>query len=342
MRTIKRVLIVCGMSAMALFLVLVALSRGDLASAQSTTLPTISVSPGYSVDVDPNSVVDYVHTITNTGNVDVLVGFEAVASESWPVDFFNATYPGGTTVGLPLPLRVGETMTMGIRLTVPVTASTGVVNTTTLTVTLIYEGEPYMAVAVKDIAVVRQQEPQISYLYLPLVMRNYALLWNGDFSNGLEGWTSSGILGTAVALDPSNPSNPVARLGNPGYACWDGVPIGSGILQQQFTVPRAAEGKSMHLLFRYRIYTNDRNVGLTDDYDTFDVLINGVLRLRDANQVDFNFCNVAPYDLGWQSADINLGSGDLVVNLSLGVYNRFDRFYNTYVFVDDVRLVEGN
>lgn len=342
MRTIKRVLIVCGMSAIALFLVLVVLSRGDLATAQSTLLPMIAVSPGYSVDVDPNSVVDYVHTITNTGTVDVLVGFQAVASEGWPVDFFNATYPGGTTVGLPLPLRVSETMTMGLRLTVPVTASPGVVNTTTLTVTLIYEGEPQMSVAVKDIAVVRKQEPQFTFIYLPLVLRNYALFLNGDFSDGLTGWTSSGVLGTAVALDPSNPSNPVARLGNPGYACWDGVPIGSGAIQQQFAAPRASEGKSMHLLFRYRIYTNDRNIGLTGDYDTFDVLINGVLRLRDANQGDFNFCNVAPYDLGWQSADINLGSGGLLVNLSLGAYNRFDRFYNTYVYVDDVRLVEGN
>ena len=98
----------------------------------------------------------------------------------------------------------------------------------------------------------------------------------------------------------------------------------------------------MHLLFRYRIYTNDRNTGLTGDYDTFDVLINGVLRLRDANQIDFNFCNVAPYDLGWRAADINLGTGGVLLNLSLGVYNRYDRFYNTYVYVDDVRLVEGN
>ena len=107
------------------------------------------------------------------------------------------TYPGGTTAGMPLPLRVGETMTMGIRLTVPVTVSPGVVNTTTFTVTLIYEGESYMSVAVEDIAVVRQPEPQFTYIYLPLVLRAYTALTNGNFSAGLTGGTS-GILGVSI------------------------------------------------------------------------------------------------------------------------------------------------
>ncbi len=342
MRTIKRVLIVCGMSAIALFLVLVVLSKGDLATAQSTLLPMIAVSPGYSVDVDPNSVVDYVHTITNTGTVDVLVGFQTVASEGWLVDFFNATYPGGTTAGLPLPLGVGETMTMGVRLTVPATASGGVVNTTTLTVTLIYEAEPYLPVTVEDIAVVRQQGPQFTYIYLPLVMRTYAPpLTNSDFSDGLAGWAVSGVLGASAARDPSNADNPVALIGDPNYACVKGVPLGYGALRQFFFVPRAPAGQSMHLLFRYRIFSNDRNRFLTDEYDTFDVLVNGALKFRDANRIYFDYCDELPYDLGWQTADIVLGPGGTGVGLSLEVHNRYDGWYNTYVFIDDVRLEAG-
>ncbi len=345
MRTIKRVLLVCGMSALALFLVLVALSRGNLATAQSPGLPTIAVSPGYSVDVDPDTVVEYVHTISNTGDVDVFVGFQAVASEGWPVDFFNAAYPEGTTVGLPLPLRVSETMTMGIRLTVPITASPGVVNTTTLTVTLIYEGEPYMAVAAKDIAVVREQKPQFTYIYLPLIMRTYAPpLTNSDFSDGLAGWAVSGVLGASAARDPSNADNPVALIGDPDYVCDDGdVPIGYGRIRQYFFVPSAPAGQSMHLLFRYRIFTNDLNRALTDVYDTFDVFVDGALKFRDANQnpAYFNYCEVPLYDLGWQTADIDLGPGGTGVNLSLEVHNRYDNWYNTYVLIDDVRLVAG-
>ena len=346
MKSIKRVLIVCIVSGIFLFIMLMALSKVNLASAQSTPyLPAIALSPGYSVDVDPDSVVDYVHTITNTGDVDVLLDFQVVASEGWPVDLFNAAYPEGTTVGLPLPLGVNETMTMGVRLTVPVTASGGVVNTTTLTVTLLYEGEPYMAVVAEDIAVVREQEPQFAYIYLPLVMRSYAPpLTNGDFSAGLAGWSTSGILGVAVAFDPSNADNSVALLGDPSYACVEGVPLGYARIRQYCFVPRAPAGKSMHLLFRYRIFTNDLNRGLTDEYDTFDVFVNGVLAFRDANtnEAYFQECNVPPYDLGWRTADIDLGIGGIPVDLSLEVHNRFDHWYNTYVFVDDIRLVVGD
>jgi hypothetical protein len=343
MKTRRRVLIVFAVSSAFLFVMLMALSRGNLASAQTPYLPGIAVSSGYSVNVDPDSVVEYVHTITNTGNVDYQLDFQVIASEGWPVELFNAAYPGGTTVGIPLPLRVGETMTMGVRLTVPVTASGGVVNTTTLTVTMLFEEEPYAPMVVQDVAVVREQGPQYTYIYLPLVMRNYApALTNGDFSDGLAEWTISGILGASAALDPSDADNPVALIGDPSYACWDGVPIGYGSIRQFFFVPEAPAGQSMHLLFRYRIFTNDRNRYMVDDYDTFDVFVDGVLELRDANRIYFDYCNVLPYDLGWQTADISLGAGGTGASLSIEVHNRYDKFYNTYVYVDDVRLVAGD
>ncbi|MBN2391471.1 MAG: hypothetical protein JXR84_12155 [Anaerolineae bacterium] len=343
MKSIKRVLTVCGMSGLFMLVMLAALPKESPVSAQTPHLPEIAISPGYSVGVDPGSAVDYVHIITNTGNVDVQLEFQLTASEGWPVTLFNAAYPEGTTVGLPLPLSAGEMMTMGIRLTVPVTASSGVVNTTTFTVTPLFQGDRYTQVFADDIAVVREQESPYSYIYLPLVLRNYILLVNGDFSDGLAGWSASGVLGVAIALDPSNTSNPVSRLGNPGYVCW-GVPVGNAVIHQQFSVPSASDGNSVHLHFRYRIFTNDLNRSLTDAYDTFDVFVNDVLRLRDANTNEdyFDKCNVPPYDLGWRTADIDLGAGGIAVDLSLEVHNRFDNWYNTYVYIDDIRLVEGD
>lgn len=318
--------------------VLIAFPQSGLASARFAPLtPGLAISPGYSVDVDPGDVVDYVHTITNTGTSDAVYGFQLSASEGWSAEFFTATYPGGTAL-LPLPLQAGESMTVGVRLTVPAEVAGGVVNTTTVTVTAFYEDAPYTFAAVDDVAVVRSVV-HLTYVYLPLVMRQYAPLANGDFSNGLTGWTRSGTLGSSVAYDPNQPSNIVALLGNRGYACWNGVPIGYGGIEQYFVAPRAPAGRSVYVLFRYRIYTNDRNVGLTDKYDTFDVLVNGELKLRDANEIYFDECNVPLYDLGWRAGDINLGEGGAGITLALQVHNRADQFYNTYVYVDDVRIV---
>ncbi|HOU11851.1 MAG TPA: hypothetical protein PKZ84_01935 [Anaerolineae bacterium] len=324
--------------AIAVFALLIVFAESGLASARLAPLtPGLAISPGYSVDVDPGDVVDYVHTITNTGTSDAIYGFQLSASEGWSAQFFTAAYPGGTAL-LPLPLQAGESMTLGVRLTVPAEVAGGVLNTTTVTVSVFYESMFYLAKAVDDVAAVRSVT-RYTYIYLPVVMRRYAPLTNGDFSNGLAGWTQSGVLGSSIAYDPNQPSNVVALLGNRGYACWNGVPLGYGGIQQYFVAPRAPAGQSVHIFFRYRIYTNDRNVGLTDKYDTFDVLVNGVLKLRDANEIYFDECNVPPYDMGWRAGDINLGEGGVGITLALEVHNRADQFYNTYVYVDDVRIV---
>jgi hypothetical protein len=295
------------------------------------------VSSGYSLEVDPDSVVAYYHTIRNTGDQAAFFSVQADASEGWLLDYFNDTYPGGTTIIMPFPLQVGEVTTVGVRLTVPAGVSGGTVNTTAVTVTLLSAGEPYTRAVVYDLAVVKMR-----YVYLPMVLREYDPFSNGDFSDGLESWSKLGTLGVSMALDPSNSSNPVALLGNPAYACWEGVPLGSAGILQSFTVPPAPGGKSVHLRFRYRIFTNDLNEGLTDNYDTFDVFVNGIRRFRDANEdrdkFD-NYCYVAPYDLQWRVGEIDLGAGGERFTLSLEVHNRFDQFYNTYVYVDDVQLV---
>jgi len=308
--------------------------HGLASDLQSPLGPNLEVSTGYSLDVDPNTVVEYVHTLTNTGDAGALFSVQATASEAWPVDYANEQYPDGTTVFMPFPLQSGEATTIGVRLAVPEGAAGGVVNTTTVTVSVLLNGAPYMSAFVYDIATVNMR-----YVYLPLVLRGYDPFDNGDFSDGLESWDKSGVLGVSVALDPDDAGNAVVLLGDPAYACKGGIPLGFSGISQSFSVPQAPSGKSVHLQFRYRIYTNDRNDGLTDMFDSFDVLIDGVRKFRDANQANFNYCNVLPYDLGWRVGEIGLGAGGENVTLSFEVHNRADHWYNTYVYVDDVAMI---
>ena len=78
---------------------------------------------------------------------------------------------------------------------------------------------------------------------------------------------------------------------------------------------------------------------LSDAFDSFDVLIDGTRRFRDANRTAFDYCNVLPYDLGWRVGRVDLGGGGKNVTLAFEVHNRGDHWYNTYVYVDDVEMV---
>lgn len=324
--------VVVGILIVLAFLVLTP-QRGSASELVVPSAPGMEVSPGYGLDVDAGSVVTYTHVITNTGD-DALFSVLAAASEGWPVDLVNVAYPQGTTVLMPFALQAGETATVGVRLTVPPGVAGGTVNTTAVTVSLLIDSAVVMRVVEDDIATVN-----LRYVYLPVVMRAYDPFANGDFSGGLAYWNPAGVLWAWMALDPDNPVDPVARLGSPVYACGGGVPMGYGRLSQHFSVLKAPAGKSVHLKFRYRIYTNDRNVGLTDAFDSFDVLVDGALAFRDANETSFDYCNVQPYDLGWRNGEIDLGGGGENVTLSFEVHNRADNWYNTYVLVDDVEMV---
>lgn len=333
-RWLNTVLSVVAGGLIVLAFLMIAPDRSLASSQQAPPGPGIAISPGYSLNVDPDTVAHYMHVVTNTGTVSAYVSVQAAASEGWPLDYFNAQYPGGTTLIMPFPLQAGETTTVGLRLTVPDGTASGMVNTTTVTATVIYNSVPYTYTTVEDVAIVNMRR-----VYLPLVLREYDPLTNGSFSDGFASWLSSGTLGVSLTSDPANAGDPVALLGKPGYACWNGVPIGFAGISQSFLVPQAPDGRSIHIRFRYRIFTNDRNVGLTDTYDSFDVLINGVRRFRDANEDQFDECNVPPYDLLWRVGEIDLGAGGERVTLSFEVHNRADQFYNTYVYVDDVNLI---
>jgi len=302
-----------------------------VAAMPEGALLSMELSPGYSVYVNPGDVVEYIHTLTNTGTLTASYSVVAVPSEPWPLLYTNATYPAGTALLMPFPLGAGQSITLGLILTVPSDAPGAVVNTTTLTVTSL---SPVESAVAYDLAIIGSRA-----VYLPLVLRQRPLS-NGYFTAGLTDWTVLGTLGVSVAVDPDSPLNPVALLGNPAYECRGGVPIASGSIRQSFYVARDPSGRQAHLRFRYRIYTNDLNTSLLDKWDTFDVLVNGAVVLRDANTVIKQDCPVDKhmFDLGWRYADITLGLGGTTTTLELLAANRTDKFYNTYVYVDDVRI----
>lgn len=323
------------LGALIVLVFLVAVPQRGLASGLiAPSVPDFEVSPGYGLDVDLGTIAEYTHIITNTGTVDAYFGLQATASEGWPVDYANELYPGGTTMLLPFPLQAGEAATVSVLLTVPAGVTGGTVNTTAVTVSMIIDSAVYANVVEYDVATVKMH-----YVYLPVVFRDYHPFVNGDFSEGLAFWERAGTLGTSLAFDPNAAGNVVAVLGDPGHPCYD-LPIGFGGISQYFPVPLAPSGKTVHLQFRYRIYTNDRNRYLVDTYDYFDVYVKGVRKFRDANRNPdyFDYCNVAPYDLGWRTGEVDLGTGAEYITLAFEVHST-DEWYNTYVYVDDVEMV---
>ncbi len=161
---------------------------------------------------------------------------------------------------------------------------------------------------------------------------------NGDFSQpNLASWTLDGTLTKLPATDPTNPSNPVGLLGDPSYGC-NGAPVGYASLSQFFTMPDVPLGKRLVLKFDYHIYSYDRNIGLGDKYDRFDVLLNDNLVHKDANQGNFDGCATLN-NVGPRSKSILVtGIPGQQMKIDFRVYNRPDTLYNTFVYLDNVHL----
>lgn len=153
--------------------------------------PAADIAPAYNDIVQPGALVVYAHTLTNTQTVTDTFLVVAHASEGWPVEVRGAAYPGGT-VELPIwNLGPGMTATLQVSLTVPVTVSGGVVNTTTVTATSRYS--PTATATVQNIARVDARR-----IYLPLVLRAYPPVWTR-----LSG--TAGVSVYDVAACPSDP-----------------------------------------------------------------------------------------------------------------------------------------
>jgi len=91
----------------------------------------VELSPGYSQDAAPGSVVTYTHVLTNTGTTTDTFALDATSSQGWPASLLSVT----GTLNLPLQLNAGLTTTFLISLSVPTVAVSGTVDTAIITAT---------------------------------------------------------------------------------------------------------------------------------------------------------------------------------------------------------------
>jgi len=159
--------------------------------------------------------------------------------------------------------------------------------------------------------------------------------WGFETCN-FTSWQHGGQLERSISTNVRHSGSCSALLGNPAYVCQNGVPIGSAWLRRSVTVPSSG---SPTLSFWYRIYTQDKNSALSDEYDLFAVYINGSqLVVKDANTSDPFGCS-ALKDLGWKQRIFSLNAyKGQTIQITFYVYNRPDKWYNTYVYIDDVSV----
>jgi hypothetical protein len=176
---------------------------------------------------------------------------------------------------------------------------------------------------------------KIEKVFLPIIIVP-APNWGfetGDFTS----WQHGGELAQSVSTAMPHSGNYSALLGNPGYNCWLGVPVGSAWLRRSVRVPSSG---SPTLSFWYRIYTQDKNQNLSDQLDLFAVYINGSdLVVKDANTTEKAICPGTPYNLGWKQVIFPLDAyRGQTIEITFYNYNRHDTWYNTYTYVDDVSV----
>jgi hypothetical protein len=184
---------------------------------------------------------------------------------------------------------------------------------------------------------------------------------NGDFEDGAgqTAWqeTENPLPVSIVQSVPERPSGstPPADgdyamlLGNTSYPCaYDGVPIGHAAIEQAFNLPPNVD----KLTFKYIIWSQDASTDVI--YDRFEVYVNGNLQFYDGNQISTGLnCNnwrrvPGPENprggetSGWATGEIDLDAyAGQTVTISFRNYNRYDGWYNTYTYIDNVNI-EGN
>jgi tetratricopeptide (TPR) repeat protein len=154
-------------------------------------------------------------------------------------------------------------------------------------------------------------------------------LCNGAFENNFECWQHGGELDQSVECDGDGC---FAILGNPGYECEGGVPVGEAWIKQSFQVPDTI---SPTLSLRYRVFSHD-----LDNYDFFQVSINDDLVFQDGNtEWNVSSCDGEVWDSGERSWELDMSPYiGKRIELSLRNVNGEHEWYNTWTFVDDVEV----
>lgn len=216
-------------------------------------------------------------------------------------------------------------------------------------------------------AVMSAAVPRIA---LPQTTKYFRNFGNGDFEDGPSGWffINQGLPASLVLDSPTAPTTGLpdtyipdgeisAQLGNLGYNCFAGVPLGYAAVEQLFHVADLPS-TDVELEFNYIIYSEDRAIGPPldpNDYDRFEVYVQTVssedLVFSDANKSGAaiscgnwkrvpgpeNPRNTAT--TGWASGKFSLNDykGQSIL-ISFRNYNRYDNYYNTVSFIDNVNV----
>ncbi len=175
---------------------------------------------------------------------------------------------------------------------------------------------------------------------------------NGGFDTGnFADWQTSGLLFKAVVptAGPSGANILAARLGSEEYGPSiidpGAVPVGDASILQVVQVPDSSQMLHPTLSFWYRVQTYDvmhSKVCQNGVCDTFDVTVDDgsaeTLLLRDGNPTT-KYREL--YDTGWKWAKLDLTPfAGQTVQLKFANWNRHDNKFNTWTYMDDVRLIE--
>jgi hypothetical protein len=210
---------------------------------------------------------------------------------------------------------------------------------------------------------------------LPTLLRAFPILQNGDFESGVDaqgnplGWlvTSGGAQGLSFSVISENPTTPEVDtsiplgrysmlLGDPNYPCSaTGVPLGYAAVEQTITVPIVPDGVGLSLDFKYVIYTQDGSSSAV--YDRFEVYLddgNGPLLVYEdgrnegipgGDPVDCAKWYRLP-ESGWQDASIDLTQPvdyrGKEITILFQNWSRYDHWYNTFTYLDDVMVRIGD
>lgn len=206
---------------------------------------------------------------------------------------------------------------------------------------------------------------------LPTTVYDFQVLQNGDFDLGVDafgkpaGWQaiSGGTEGLSYSLISENPTRPMSDasvplgkysmlLGNPNYPCSaTGVPLGYAAVAQTISVPNVPDGTNVSLDFKYVIYTQDGGAD-SGNYDRFEVTIDdgsGPLMVFWDGRTDEAVNCTKWYrlpDAGWNEASIDLTQPvdfrGREITISFQNWSRYDHWFNTFTYLDEVRLRIGD
>ncbi len=265
------------------------------------------------------STIKYTYVVTNIGNVplrSIVITDDKLGSISLGTTTLS---PGISTTGVAEYTVVSSDLPGPLQNTAWVTGTWVVSSDVTASAT-----------GVESVAV-----SPLNYTYLPIIGGD-SCVDAGDIgfeSGNFSGWAVGGQLGHAISSE-AHCGNWAALLGEPGYSC-DNVPVDSAWMSASFLVPNT---NSPSLTFYYRTLTYDSNPGLTNKFDSFDVLVAGSLGFRYANQIDVLSCSTLR-DSGWQRKTIDLSAHrGQNITIKFENHNRHDNFYNTWTYIDDITL----